>query len=88
MSATTQLTLKRVAALREMADLGCTTMAACSLLDLDYGSIYYLNDKYRFNLRACKLGRPGNHFPASERRQVAASARKVLTVLSMCGVIG
>lgn len=59
MSATTQLTLKRVAALREMADLGCTTMAACSLLELDYGSIYYLNDKYGINLRACKLGRPG-----------------------------
>lgn len=53
------LTLRRVAALREMADLGRTKIDACSLMDLDYGSIYYLNAKYRINLRPCRIGRPG-----------------------------
>lgn len=57
---TRQITLKRVAALREMADLGCTTMDACALLDVDQGSIYYLCEKYGIRLRGCRIGRPGH----------------------------
>jgi hypothetical protein len=52
--------MRRVAALREMADLGCTKIDACSLLDLEYGSIYFLSKKFSIDLRASRLGRPGH----------------------------
>lgn len=54
-----ELTLRRVAALREMADLGCTIMQACILFDLDYGSIYFLRKKFDISLKDGRLGRPG-----------------------------
>jgi hypothetical protein len=53
-----ELTLRRVAALREMADLGCTIMQACILLELDYGSIYFLRHKFGISLRDGRRGRP------------------------------
>lgn len=53
-----ELTMRRVAALREMADLGCTIMQACTLLDLDYGSIYFLRKKFIIHLKDGRRGRP------------------------------
>ncbi len=42
-----------------MGDLGCTIIDACTLLDLDYGSIYFLRKKFNIKLKDGRLGRPG-----------------------------
>jgi len=53
------LTLRRIAALRELADLGRTINDACILLDVDYGSIYHLRKKFNIELKDARMGRPG-----------------------------
>lgn len=51
------LTLRRAAALREKASLGCSLTQASIILGLDNGSVSYLKNRFKIALPIAKGGR-------------------------------